>query len=63
MLLLHCILFFLLEEEDDDDSDPGILIIYSPDQQIHQVLALPAVAAIPYLQQGKFKKIITKDTI
>ena len=36
-----------------DDGDPGIVIIYSSDDEVHNVLALSAVAGIPGLQQGE----------
>ena len=33
-------------------GDPGILIFYSSDDNIHRMLALPGIANIPNLQQG-----------
>ena len=45
-----------MEHSVEPESDPGILILFPDDSIIDQVLALPAVAGIPNLQQGKKKK-------
>ena len=49
------------ELESDEEGDPGVVIIYSDAQEVHQVLGLPAVRQIQLsgrevapLQQGKY---------
>ena len=44
--------------DDIDNGDPGIIIIYATDQDIHQTLGLNAVNAIPNLQQGRLNRFL-----
>ena len=41
------------DNEQEEEGDPGLVIHYSSDSEVHQVLGLPAVAQlVPPLQQG-----------
>ena len=41
------------DNEQEEEGDPGFVIQYSSDSEVHQVLGLPAVAQlVPPLQQG-----------
>ena len=45
-----------------DTADPGLIFLFSDDDDIHQVLGLPAVQNIQGLTQGKEKHLYTRIT-
>ena len=46
----------------DKDGDPGIIILYGTDAEIHASLGVAAVGNIPSLQQGRLNVLCTNPT-
>ena len=42
------------------EGDPGIIVIFSSEDEVDRMLSLPALHAIPNLQRGKENHVYTR---